>query len=34
VMPQRGITENWVIVERWDADKDAFVAVSKPGGGI
>jgi branched-chain amino acid transport system substrate-binding protein len=34
VMPQRGITANWVIVERWDADKDAFVAISKPGGGI
>ena len=31
--PQRGIASNWVIVERWDADKDAFVAVSKPGGG-
>jgi len=30
--PQRGISANWVIVERWDPDKDAFVAVSKPGG--
>jgi branched-chain amino acid transport system substrate-binding protein len=34
VMPQRGIASNWVIVERWDPDKDAFVAVSKPGGGL
>lgn len=32
--PQRGIASNWVIVERWDPDKDAFIAVSKPGGGL
>jgi hypothetical protein len=32
--PQRGISANWVIVERWDPDKAAFVAVSKPGGGL
>lgn len=32
--PQRGISSNWVIVERWDPDKDAFIAVSKPGGGV
>jgi len=30
--PQRGIAQNWVIMERWDPDKDAWVAVSKPGG--
>jgi hypothetical protein len=33
-VPQRGITQNWVIMERWDPDRDAFVAVSKPGGTI
>ena len=32
--PQRGISANWVIMERWDPDKDAWVAVSKPGGGV
>ena len=32
--PQRGISANWVIMERWDPDKDAWVAVSKPGGFI
>jgi branched-chain amino acid transport system substrate-binding protein len=32
--PQRGISQNWVIMERWDPDKDAWVAVSKPGGTI
>ncbi len=32
--PQRGISGNWVIMERWDPDKDAWVAVSKPGGSI
>lgn len=32
--PQRGISANWVIIERWDPDKAAFVAVSKPGGGL
>ncbi len=33
-VPQRGVAQNWVIMERWDPDKDAWVAVSKPGGGI
>jgi hypothetical protein len=33
-VPQRGISQNWVIMERWDPDKDAWVAVSKPGGSI
>jgi branched-chain amino acid transport system substrate-binding protein len=32
--PQRGISANWVIMERWDPDKDAWVAISKPGGSI
>jgi branched-chain amino acid transport system substrate-binding protein len=32
--PQRGVSQNWVIMERWDPDKDAWVAVSKPGGSI
>lgn len=32
--PQRGISENWVIMERWDPARDAWVAVSKPGGTI
>jgi branched-chain amino acid transport system substrate-binding protein len=32
--PQRGISANWVIMERWDPDKDAWVAVSKPGGSV
>lgn len=32
--PQRGISANWVIMERWDPDKDAWVAISKPGGAI
>jgi branched-chain amino acid transport system substrate-binding protein len=31
-VPQRGVSQNWVIMERWDAAKDAWVAVSKPGG--
>jgi branched-chain amino acid transport system substrate-binding protein len=30
--PQRGVDQDWVIMERWDADKDAWVAISKPGG--
>lgn len=33
-VPQRGIGSTWVIIERWDKDKDAWVAVSKPGGGL
>jgi branched-chain amino acid transport system substrate-binding protein len=32
--PQRGVSENWVIMERWDPDKDAWFAISKPGGTI
>jgi branched-chain amino acid transport system substrate-binding protein len=32
--PQRGVSQTWVIMERWDPDKDAWVAVSKPGGSI
>ena len=32
--PQRGLDNNWVIIERWDPDKDAFVAMSKPGGAV
>jgi branched-chain amino acid transport system substrate-binding protein len=32
--PQRGVSQNWVIMERWDPDKDAWVAISKPGGTI
>ena len=32
--PQRGVSQNWVIMERWDPDKDAWVAISKPGGAI
>jgi branched-chain amino acid transport system substrate-binding protein len=33
-VPQRGVTQNWVIMERWDPEKDAWVAISKPGGSI
>ena len=32
--PQRGVSENWVIMERWDPDKDAWFAISKHGGTI
>jgi branched-chain amino acid transport system substrate-binding protein len=32
--PQRGVAENWVIMERWDPDKDAWTAISKPGGTV
>jgi branched-chain amino acid transport system substrate-binding protein len=31
-VPQRGVSQDWVIMERWDPDKDAWVAISKPGG--
>jgi branched-chain amino acid transport system substrate-binding protein len=31
-VPQRGVSQTWVIMERWDPAKDAWVAVSKPGG--
>jgi branched-chain amino acid transport system substrate-binding protein len=30
---QRGLTTKLSVMVRWDADKDAFVAVSRPGGG-
>jgi branched-chain amino acid transport system substrate-binding protein len=33
-VPQRGISQTWVIMERWDPAKDAWVAVSKPGGSL
>ncbi|HEY5348200.1 MAG TPA: ABC transporter substrate-binding protein [Candidatus Lustribacter sp.] len=33
-VPQRGVSQNWVIMERWDPAKDAWVAISKPGGSI
>jgi branched-chain amino acid transport system substrate-binding protein len=33
-VPQRGISQTWVIMERWDPAKDAWVAVSKPGGNL
>jgi branched-chain amino acid transport system substrate-binding protein len=32
--PQRGVSQNWVIMERWDPEKVAWVAISKPGGSI
>jgi branched-chain amino acid transport system substrate-binding protein len=31
---QRGLTVNDLLIERWDADKSDFVAVSKLGGGL
>jgi branched-chain amino acid transport system substrate-binding protein len=31
-VPQRGVSQTWVIMERWDPAKDAWIAVSKPGG--
>jgi branched-chain amino acid transport system substrate-binding protein len=33
-VPQRGVTQNWVIMERWSPADDAWVSVSKPGGTI
>ena len=33
-VPQRGVSQTWVIMERWDPAKDAWVAVSKPGGNL
>ncbi len=33
-VPQRGVSSNWVIMERWDPDKASWIAVSKPGGSI
>jgi branched-chain amino acid transport system substrate-binding protein len=30
--PQRGISSSWVIMERWDRERDGWVAVSKAGG--
>lgn len=32
--PQRGINQTWAIMERWDPNKEAFIAVSKPGGAL
>jgi branched-chain amino acid transport system substrate-binding protein len=32
--PQRGINSSWVIMERWDRDRDGWVAVSKAGGSL
>ncbi len=34
VVPQRGVSQTWVIMERWDPAKDAWVSVSKPGGSL
>jgi branched-chain amino acid transport system substrate-binding protein len=31
-VPQRGLGQNSVIITRWDAQKDSWVGVSKPGG--
>jgi branched-chain amino acid transport system substrate-binding protein len=31
-VPQRGVSQSWVIMERWDPGRDAWVAISKPGG--
>jgi branched-chain amino acid transport system substrate-binding protein len=31
-VPQCGVSQNWVIMERWAPQRDAWVAVSKPGG--
>ena len=33
-VPQRGVSQTWVIMERWDPAKDAWVAISKPGGNL
>ena len=33
-VPQRGVAQTWVIMERWDPAKDAWVAISKPGGNL
>jgi branched-chain amino acid transport system substrate-binding protein len=33
-IPQRGIGVDGVITQRWDADKNEWVAVGKPGGGV
>lgn len=33
-VPQRGVSSDWVIMERWDPEKDAWVAISRPGGGL
>jgi hypothetical protein len=31
-VPQRGLNEQSVIITKWDAQKDWWVPVSKPGG--
>jgi len=33
-VPQRGLGVNGVIIQRWNPEKEAWVAVSKPGGGL
>jgi len=33
-VPQRGVSQTWVIMERWDPAADAWIAVSKPGGSL
>jgi branched-chain amino acid transport system substrate-binding protein len=33
-VPQRGVSQTWVLMERWDPAKDAWIAVSKPGGSL
>lgn len=33
-VPQRGLGVDGVIMQRWDAGKDVWIAVSKPGGGL
>jgi branched-chain amino acid transport system substrate-binding protein len=31
-IPQRGASGDWVVVDRWDSARDAWVCVSRPGG--
>lgn len=31
-LPQRGVNGNWIVVQRWDPARDAFVGASRPGG--
>ena len=31
---QRGLGASQLVIDRWDAAKNAFVLVSKPGGGL
>jgi len=32
VVPQRGVGGDWIMVDRWDTERDAWVGVSRPGG--